>query len=211
MPVFAENAQNAAAEGVTDLVTYIALHSSWSAAGDNEITASSYERQAVTWDTAADGSVSNSNDIEFTVVGPATVQFFGLWNAASASAGGSANFFGMMPSNSTAATPVMADNANSRFNGDFTDLTGWADETPVVALQMSNQAMPSNITEGQIYFIDGSPQENYRTIEASIGGGAITPAENRLMMLYNMSQLSFSSGTFLFNIPAGNLTLTHKK
>lgn len=48
--------------------------------GSSEISGGSYARQSVSWNTASDGSVATSGEIQFAIPGGNTVTHLGLWS-----------------------------------------------------------------------------------------------------------------------------------
>lgn len=51
--------------------------------GASEASGGSYARQAITWNAAASGSMTNNGAINFTVMPAATITGIGIWDAAS--------------------------------------------------------------------------------------------------------------------------------
>ncbi len=78
-------AEDVALTAVTSSTLYISLHSTDpGTTGASEIAGGSYARIAVTWASAAAGSIANSNTLTINVPTSTTVAYFGLWSAQTA-------------------------------------------------------------------------------------------------------------------------------
>lgn len=78
--------KNAAANGVASNVTYVSLHTADpGTSGASEVTGGTpaYARKGVSWSTAANGVAAISAGVTFDVPAGTTIQYVGLWNAAS--------------------------------------------------------------------------------------------------------------------------------
>lgn len=82
---YMDAAKNAMLDELASLITHVSLHDGDpSTSGANEIAASGYARQAVTWGSATGGVLTASNEPEFTVPASTTVAYVGFWTADSA-------------------------------------------------------------------------------------------------------------------------------
>lgn len=89
MALASATAANAALDGVMALATHLALHvGSPGTNGANEnADAGSYARQAVSWNAASSGSVTNSSAETFSTAGTAAVTHVGTWSSGTYGAG----------------------------------------------------------------------------------------------------------------------------
>jgi hypothetical protein len=63
-------------------VTHVSLHTADpSTNGANEVSASPYTRESVSWASAASGSLQNSAQVVFDVPGTTTITHLGYWSA----------------------------------------------------------------------------------------------------------------------------------
>jgi hypothetical protein len=63
-------------------VTFVSLHTGDpSTNGANEVSASPYTRESVSWAAAASGSLSTSSPVVFDVPGSTTITHLGYWSA----------------------------------------------------------------------------------------------------------------------------------
>lgn len=80
---------NAMAEAGGDMAVTASLHTADpGSGGGSEVVGGSYARQAITWGTAAGGTISSSATITFAVPGGTTVTHVGLWSGADEWLGG---------------------------------------------------------------------------------------------------------------------------
>jgi hypothetical protein len=77
-------AEDTALTSLQTPAAFISLHSADpGTSGASEISGGSYARIAVTWGTAAAGSMANTNTITINVPSGTTVAYFGLWTLVS--------------------------------------------------------------------------------------------------------------------------------
>ncbi len=82
---------------------YLSLHTDDPGdTGAHEVTGGSYERQAITWQPAADGAKTINETPVFQIPSSTTIKFFGLW---SVSSGGSWRGGDALPTNETYTGP----------------------------------------------------------------------------------------------------------
>lgn len=82
MPRASSAAEDISLTALQTPCAYISLHSADpGTTGASEISGGSYARIAVTWGTAAAGSMANTNTITINVPTTTTVAYFGLWTA----------------------------------------------------------------------------------------------------------------------------------
>jgi hypothetical protein len=68
--------------GFSSGVTFVSLHTGDpSTNGGNEVSASPYTREAVSWASPASGSLSSASAIVFDVPGSTTITHLGYWSA----------------------------------------------------------------------------------------------------------------------------------
>jgi hypothetical protein len=94
--------KNLMLNGFSSGATFVSLHtSSPSTNGANEVSASPYTREAVSWASAASGSLQNSAQVVFDVPGSTTITHLGYWSAST-----SGTFYGsrQLDTNQTFAT-----------------------------------------------------------------------------------------------------------
>lgn len=92
---YSTSGKNAMLTHLGSVAVFASLHSaSPGDTGANEISGGSpaYARKAITWNTAAAGSLDNNANPVFDVPSGATVAFVGLWSAATAG-----TFYGYFP------------------------------------------------------------------------------------------------------------------
>jgi hypothetical protein len=74
--------KNEMLDGFAGAVTFVSLHTADpSTNGASEVSASPYTREAVSWATAASGSLSSALSIVFDVPGSTTINHLGYWSA----------------------------------------------------------------------------------------------------------------------------------
>lgn len=74
--------KNLLLNGLGSGVTFVSLHTADpTTIGDNEISASPYTREGVSWASAASASVQNSAPVVFDVPGSTTITHLGYWSA----------------------------------------------------------------------------------------------------------------------------------
>jgi hypothetical protein len=110
----AENAalNGLAGTGTTNQMTYTSLHTgdpATTGANENPSTGG-YVRQAVSWNAAASGAMTNSTAQSFSTAGTTAVSYFGTWNA---STSGTYAIGGALASAVTATTITVAAGALS--------------------------------------------------------------------------------------------------
>lgn len=68
--------------GLAAGVTFVSLHTADpNGSGSDEVSASPYTRQSVSWAAAASGSVSTDDAVVFDVPGSTTINHLGYWSA----------------------------------------------------------------------------------------------------------------------------------
>jgi hypothetical protein len=76
--------KNLLLDGLTDGVEFVSLHTADpNGTGSDEVNASPYTRESVTWASPASGSVSSASVIVFDVPGGTTINHLGYWSASS--------------------------------------------------------------------------------------------------------------------------------
>jgi hypothetical protein len=88
--------------GFTTGVTHVSLHTADpSTNGANEVSASPYTRELISWASPASGSVQNDVQVVFDVPGSSTITHLGYWSAST-----SGTFYGarQLDTNQTFAT-----------------------------------------------------------------------------------------------------------
>lgn len=74
--------KNLALDGLATGVTFVSLHTADpSTGGTNEVSGGAYTREAISWASAASGSVSTDAQIVFDVPGSTTITHLGYWSA----------------------------------------------------------------------------------------------------------------------------------
>lgn len=94
--------KNLMLDGFAGSVTFVSLHTADpSTGGTDEVSASPYTREAVSWASAASGSLQNDTQIVFDVPGSTTITHLGYWSAST-----SGTFYGSraLDTNQTFAT-----------------------------------------------------------------------------------------------------------
>lgn len=94
--------KNLMLNGFTTGVTHVSLHTADpSTGGTSEVSASPYTREAISWASAASGSLQNSAQVVFDVPGGTTITHLGYWSAST-----SGTFYGSraLDTNQTFAT-----------------------------------------------------------------------------------------------------------
>jgi len=77
--------ENLALDGLASGVSFVSLHTADpSTDGSSEVSGGSYTREAVSWASAASGSVTTSASIVFDVPGSTTISHLGYWSASTA-------------------------------------------------------------------------------------------------------------------------------
>lgn len=74
--------------GSTNVIPDVSLHTATtSTTGAAENSATSYARQASSWNTASGGAMTNSTSLSFTTGGAVAVSYIGTWSSATYGAG----------------------------------------------------------------------------------------------------------------------------
>lgn len=77
--------ENLMLDGLAGGVSFVSLHTADpSTDGSSEVSGGSYTREAISWASAASGSVSTSASIVFDVPGSTTISHLGYWSASTA-------------------------------------------------------------------------------------------------------------------------------
>jgi hypothetical protein len=163
VPLFTLSAKNAMLE--TLAIAKLALHTSYSAAGGNEVVggAPAYARIAVTF-AAATGGQKALTGAPYTFNVPATtVAWIGMWTAGNV-------FQGMTPNGGGTPSPFAADDI-------ATDIIksaghGFVDTSALVVWAGSAARLPVGLLEGTIYYVISSTA-NTLQLSATQGGVAI--------------------------------------
>ena len=89
MALASATAANAALDGIMALATHLSLHTaSPGTDGSNEnANSGSYARQAISWNSASSGSVTNSSAETFSTGGTVQVTHVGTWTSGTYGAG----------------------------------------------------------------------------------------------------------------------------
>ena len=76
---FKDSGKNIMLNEVVSVITHVSLHSAFPATGGNELAGGGYARQAITWDAAAAGSISDAtNGATFSIEAGDTVAAVGF-------------------------------------------------------------------------------------------------------------------------------------
>lgn len=175
----------------TGFVQFASLHTSYDAAGGNEVSGGTpaYARKAIAFSANSAGASDSSTNPTFDVPASTTVAFKGLWSAVT---GGT--FYGMFPLGGASA------NNPFPFAGESTDdvITtmedhGFSDTDTVVVFGPN---LPTGITEGTIYFVRDSTARTFK-LAATSGGTAITLSADGVGIVQAITTETFASqGTF---------------
>lgn len=162
------NGAAAAAAGLAALVTHISVHSDVpDAAGSNEVPAT--VRAAVAW-TNTNGLLTCTAQLVHAIPAGGVVGFYGLCGAAS---GGT--FYGYQPRAGAAesrsgfgsvdAAGVIANQIQSAAHGLANDMT-------VVVYNVLGEALPTGLTEGQVYYVVGATTNTFQ-VSLTLAGAAV--------------------------------------
>jgi hypothetical protein len=152
------NGAAAAAAGLAALVTHISAHNAVpDVNGSNETPG--VTRAAVAW-TNTNGLLTNAAQLVHAVPAAGVVGFYGLWGALAGGtfygyetrcgAGESRTGFG-----SVDAAGVIANAVQSAAHGLVNDMT-------VLVYNVLGEALPTGLTEGQIYFVVGATTNTFQ-------------------------------------------------
>jgi hypothetical protein len=82
MAVLANAGKHLMLNGFAGSVAFVSLHTgNPSTNGANEVSASPYTRESVSWGAASSGSLQNSAQVVFDVPGSTTITHLGYWSA----------------------------------------------------------------------------------------------------------------------------------
>ena len=197
MPI-SDAAANAAADGITGVISHISAHTAWSATGLNEVTGGSpaYARLPVAWDAATGRIADNTAEEVFNIPGSTTLRFVGFWSALS---GGI--FRGMAPWRSAVSAVGVG------YDGDdyiYADGHGFSDTDTVVVFEGNDGAgVSGGLTIGTVYYVRDSVTDRFK-LAATSGGVAINLTTTNLMVVQGITEETFTAqGTA--TIPAGDL------
>jgi hypothetical protein len=119
MALASSAAENAALNGIagvgsTNTVPDMSLHTATpgTTGASENANSGSYARQAVSWNVASGGSMTNSNTQTFTTAGSVAVSYIGTWSSATY-AGGTYAIGAALNSSVTATSIVIASGAAS--------------------------------------------------------------------------------------------------
>ena len=170
------NGAAAAAAGLSALVTHISVHSDVpDAAGSNEIPA--VPRAAVAWTNTA-GLLTNTAQLVHAVPAAGVVKFYGLCGAAS---GGT--FYGYVPRAGAAESRTgfgTVDAAGVVANAIQSAAHGLANDMTVLVYNVLGEALPTGLTEGQVYFVVGAAANTFQLSLTQAGAAVDITAQGEL-------------------------------
>jgi hypothetical protein len=152
----------------SSIIAFASLHTAYSAAGSSEVTGGSpaYARVAVTWSAASSSSKASSSIASALNVPPSTtVNFVGLWSAAS-----SGTFAGMGPAGAGTQFAFTCTNASP---GVFTAPgSSYSNTQTVVLFNGAGATIPAAFTVGTVYYVVSAAGATF-SLSATSGGSAI--------------------------------------
>jgi len=170
------NGAAAAAAGLAALVTHISVHSDVpDAAGSNEIP--TVARAAVAWTNTA-GLLTNTAQLVHAVPAAGVVEFYGLCGAAS---GGT--FYGYVPRAGAAESRTgfgTVDAAGVVANAVQSAAHGLANDMTVLVYNVLGEALPTGLTEGQVYFVVGATANTFQLSLTQAGAAVDITAQGEL-------------------------------
>lgn len=142
----------------------VSLHTSYSTTGANEVAGGSYARQSLTLAAAASGARDSSNTPQFTLPTVSGVKFVGFWNPTGPV------FLGMAPLGGGTPVPFTVDDVAA----DTLEAPahGFANGDQVTVWQLAGLALPTGLTEGDVYFVVGATTDDLQ-LSLTSGGAAI--------------------------------------
>lgn len=164
MPQFTDVTVNAMLDAIAALGTHLSAHTAFPGnTGTNEVTGGSpaYARKSITWGSAASRSKSWTGDLTFDIPAATTVSFLGLWSAST-----SGTWRGYLIVGSTGQFAFAIDEATDKV---LCDNHGYSNGDQVVFV---GDTAPTGLTEGTIYFVVSSAQDEFK-VAATSGGSAI--------------------------------------
>jgi hypothetical protein len=152
------NGAAAAAAGLAALVTHISAHNAVpDVNGSNETPG--VTRAAVSW-TNTNGLLTNTAQLVHAIPAAGVVEFYGLWGAL---AGGT--FYGYVPRAGAAESRTgfgTVDAAGVIANAVQSAAHGLANDMTVLVYNVLGEALPTGLTEGQIYFVVGATANTFQ-------------------------------------------------
>lgn len=156
-------ARNYMLNQLAGVAVYVSAHSAYPGdTGANEVSGGSpaYARKAKTWNSAASGSMDDSNAPTFDIPAGTTVGYVGLWSALT---GGT--FYGYAPAGGVPYR-YTADAATDKIT---VVAHGYVANDTIVFI---NGTAPAGLTEGTVYYVK-APTTNDFQVSATAGGAAI--------------------------------------
>jgi hypothetical protein len=203
---FAGTATNYMLNEMAAAGTWASLHTAFSSSGANELPSSPYGRVGLAWAAAGGGTVSlASQPAAFSVAGTTTVEYVGFWNA---SAVGGGTFWAM---GAVGGGPLYEFTAGTYLvNGNYFTIpsASFSLNQAVVLFPSAGGVLPTNITEGAIYYISATPTGDNYNISTTSGGGSVTPASNGAGIIQTINPETFGSPGTLQLTTLTSLTLT---
>ena len=177
----------------TNIIGFASLHTAYSATGSNEVTGGSpaYARKSITWNTATAGAKSSQSSPTFDVPGSTTVEYVGLWSAAS---GGT--FAGMGPNGGATqfAFTALASSDTVSAPG-----TAYTTNQTLVLFAGAGAVLPSPLVSGTVYYVTNPVGSTFQ-LAATSGGAVIDLTSDGAGVVQLIVLESFGSqGTFTLN------------
>lgn len=200
--VFVAAAKNAGLDAVAGLITHISAHTAVpDNTGSNEAAGGSYARQAVTWNAASSGQVTQNGAINIPIPAGSTIFALGYWSASTSGThyghgllGNSKRGFGTVDS-----AGVTADAIQSAGHG-------LSDGNRVVVYNVFAESLPTGLTEGTVYFVVSSATDTFE-LSTTLGGSSVNlTGQGELMWADCVPEVFGSAGTL--TVASGQLVLT---
>jgi hypothetical protein len=135
--------------------------------GSNEVVGGSYARQAISWNAAAGGAMTNSAALDFAGMPAVTVTHFGIWDA---DPGGNFLWWGqLIPATGAIRATFTAQASDDTFTS---YAHGLSNDMRVELATTPGSALPGGVSENTIYFVVNAGADTFE-LSATQGGGTI--------------------------------------
>lgn len=188
---FNVNGKNAQVDGLAAVIGAVSVHDAIpDAAGNNEVSGGSYQRQTVSWSAAAAGVRDNDAQISHDMPSGSTAIAYGFWD----STGGS-TFYGHALVGSTAQGFGAVDASGVSGDAISSAAHGLSDDDRVALYPVDGGTLPTGLSEGTLYHVVGSTTDTFQ-VATTQGGSAVTITAEGELWWQNCVPESFgSSGT----------------
>ncbi len=177
---------NAGIDSRVGATPHLSAHTAFSTTGTNEVTGGSpaYARQVLAMDSATGRLADNTDAETLDIPSGTTVRWLGVFSAITAG-----TFRFMVPNGATQADVGIAENSDNTIH---IAAHGWTLDQTLVFLNIAG-ALPTGITEGQVYHVIGTPNADDFQISATQGGGALSISTSGPFVCSDIIEETFGS------------------